>query len=199
MVKLDLFLIAFLGTLTIRLMAVDHELAPKELVTPNFVPPTILTDGFDFPVGAPNAKGYYNAQKFGVNNHLGDDWNGVGGGNTDFGDPIYSVGKGRVTEVSQFYGGWGKVVRVAYSFQENNTEKQVESLYAHMDSVFVKNGDILNRGQKLGTIGNAEGIYLSHLHFEIRNKIALPLGQGYSKDQTGYLDPTKFIKAHRPK
>lgn len=180
-------------------MAVDHELAPKELVTPNFVPPTILTDGFDFPVGAPNAKGYYNAQKFGVNNHLGDDWNGVGGGNTDFGDPIYSVGKGRVTEVSQFYGGWGKVVRVAYSFQENNTEKQVESLYAHMDSVFVKNGDILNRGQKLGTIGNAEGIYLSHLHFEIRNKIALPLGQGYSKDQTGYLDPTKFIKAHRPK
>ncbi len=27
-------------------------------------------------------RGYYNAQVFGKNNHLGDDWNGVGGGNT---------------------------------------------------------------------------------------------------------------------
>lgn len=181
------------------MLAVEPHQDEMSAIAPAISSISVMTDGFDFPVGAPNAKGYYNAQKFGVNNHLGDDWNGVGGGNTDFGDPVYSVGKGRVTEVSQFFGGWGKVVRVAYTYQENGVEKQVESLYAHMDSVYVKKDDVLNRGQKLGTIGNAEGIYLSHLHFEMRNKIALPLGQGYSKDQTGYLDPTKFIKAHRPK
>lgn len=180
-------------------MAMESRLEQSSVMASTVQPNMVITDGFDFPVGAPSAKGYYNAQKFGVNNHLGDDWNGVGGGNTDFGDPVYSVGKGRVTEVSQFFGGWGKVVRVAYLYQENGVEKLVESLYAHMDSVYVKKDEVLSRGQKLGTIGNAEGIYLSHLHFEIRNKIALPLGQGYSKDQTGYLDPTKFIKAHRPK
>jgi len=31
-----------------------------------------MTDGFDFPVGKPNAKNYYSAQRFGVNEHLGD-------------------------------------------------------------------------------------------------------------------------------
>jgi len=49
------------------------------------------SDGFDFPIGKPNARGYYNAQKFQENNHLGDDWNGVGGGNSDLGDAIYTI------------------------------------------------------------------------------------------------------------
>ncbi|MBL4587064.1 MAG: hypothetical protein JKX84_08430, partial [Flavobacteriales bacterium] len=30
-----------------------------------------ISDGFDFPVGPPDAKGYYNAQPFGKNEHLG--------------------------------------------------------------------------------------------------------------------------------
>lgn len=49
-----------------------------------------LSDGFNFPIGKPDAKGYYNAQKFGENNHLGDDWNGNGGGNSDLGDEVFS-------------------------------------------------------------------------------------------------------------
>jgi hypothetical protein len=43
---------------------------------------------FDFPAGKPDGEGYYNAQGFGKNNHLGADWNGNGGGNTDLGDTI---------------------------------------------------------------------------------------------------------------
>ena len=46
----------------------------KSNVTTNINYDTIkFTNGFDFPVGKPNAQGYYNAQKFTVNNHLGDD------------------------------------------------------------------------------------------------------------------------------
>ncbi|MFT5913739.1 MAG: hypothetical protein ACI81T_000223 [Bacteroidia bacterium] len=65
-------------------------------------------DGFDFPVGKPNAKNYYNAQKFEENYHLGEDWNGTGGGNTDFGDSVYSIANGYVKEAKKQSMGWGK-------------------------------------------------------------------------------------------
>lgn len=156
-----------------------------------------LSDGFDFPVGKPDAKGYYNAQKFGKNNHLGDDWNGNGGGNTDYGDPIYSISNGTVTEAVQFYGGWGKVIRIAHEWSELGKLKKVESLYAHMDTMLVKVGDQVGKGQLIGKIGNAEGIYYAHLHLEIRDGIGYELGGGYSTITKGYLDPTAFIKAHR--
>lgn len=83
--------------------------------------PQYIADGFDYPVGKPNAKGYYNAQPFGKNDHLGDDWNGVGGGNTDKGDPIFSMAHGYVTQSINFYGGWGKVVRIVHAFPSGDS------------------------------------------------------------------------------
>ncbi|HEY9169431.1 MAG TPA: hypothetical protein VIN72_08085 [Lutibacter sp.] len=47
----------------------------NEAITTN---PEYVSDGSDFPVGKPNAKGYYDAQPFGKNRHLGSDWNGKG-------------------------------------------------------------------------------------------------------------------------
>lgn len=155
-----------------------------------------MTDGFDFPVGKPDAKKYYNAQKFGVNEHLGDDWNGVGGGNTDLGDPIYSIGKGYVTHAKNIYGGWGNVIRIVHYIDNDN---QVESVYAHCNEIFVKKGEYVTKGQKIGTIGNNDGKYLAHLHFEIRNEVGMPIGGGYSSITKGYLDPTNFIRNNRTK
>ena len=54
----------------------------------------------------------------------------------------------------------------------------------------------MNKGLKIGTIGTADGAYLAHLHLEIRDKINMDIGGGYSEDTTGYLDPTLFIKTH---
>ena len=149
--------------------------------------------GFDFPVGKPNARGYYNAQVFGKNNHLGDDWNGVGGGNTDLGDAIYAIADGYVVSAEDMNGGWGNVIRVLHKFDG----KKIESLYAHCDKILVNKGDIVLKGDKIGTIGTANGKYLAHLHFEIRGQVGLPLGAGYSSETEGYLDPTKFINKNR--
>src|SRR5690554_8239373 len=66
-----------------------------------------IRDGFDFPVGKPNAKNYYNAQVFGKNAHLGDDWNGSVGGNTDLGDQIYSIAIVDVITAKVIRCGWG--------------------------------------------------------------------------------------------
>ncbi|MCD2259253.1 M23 family metallopeptidase [Psychroserpens luteolus] len=151
------------------------------------------SDGFDFPVGKPNARGYYNAQKFQENNHLGDDWNGVGGGNTDLGDPIYSLANGYISEVKDYEGGWGNIVRIVHL--HNN--KLYESLYAHCDTILVSENQFVKKGEQIATIGNCNGNYLAHLHLELRDSVGLSIGPGYSSDTTGYLDPTDFINKNR--
>ncbi|GAA3516134.1 peptidoglycan DD-metalloendopeptidase family protein [Aquimarina addita] len=152
--------------------------------------PEYIADTFDFPVGKPNGKGYYNALKFGKNAHLGDDWNGVGGGNTDLGDSIYSIANGYVSFAEDIGGGWGNVIRIVHRYNG----KYYESLYAHCDTIVIKKGGFIKKGTLIGTIGNAHGIYMAHLHLELRSNIFMDIGGGYATDTTGFLDPTQFIK-----
>lgn len=152
-----------------------------------------ISNGFDYPVGKPNANGYFNAQKFQENNHLGDDWNGVGGGNSDLGDPIYAITNGYISEAKDYKGGWGNVVRIVHL--HNN--KLYESLYAHCDSLFAEPNTFVKKGEQIGTIGNCNGTYYAHLHLELRDSIAMDIGDGYSTNTTGYLNPSEFIKQNR--
>ncbi len=154
--------------------------------------PEYLADQFDFPIGKPDAKGYYNAQKFKENNHLGDDWNGIGGGNTDLGDPIFSIANGYVDFAENIGGGWGNVIRILHK----HDSMWYESVYAHCDTITVLKGTYLRRGMQIGTIGNADGIYKAHLHLEIRDRIRMDIGGGYSENTDGFLDPTEFIETH---
>ena len=155
---------------------------------------TLVTDGFDFPVGKPEGKGYYDAQHFGANNHLGEDWNGNGGGNSDLGDPIYAIANGKVSLAKDVKGGWGNVIRIIHTLPSG---EQVESLYGHCDEIFVKETEEVKKGQKIGTIGTADGQYKAHLHFEIREKPGMPIGKGYSENIDGYVNPSKFIYDNR--
>lgn len=157
---------------------------------PASVPTARGCDGFDFPVGPPDGTGYYDAQPFGTNNHLGNDWNGNGGLDTDLGDPVHAVSAGIVVEAKDHGGGWGNVVRIVHGCG-------IESLYAHLDTIEVTEGAAIPRGRRIGTIGTANGQYLAHLHFELRD-LLLPLGAGYATERTGYLDPTAYIRSHRP-
>lgn len=150
-------------------------------------------DGFDFPVGAPDGVGYYDAQRFGENAHLGADWNGVRGGDSDRGDPVRAVADGIVTFAADAGAGWGNVVRVVHRTRQGS----VESLYAHLERIDVEPGQALRRGEVLGTIGDAGGRYLPHLHFEIRVTLGRPLGGGYGTPD-GQVDPTRYIEEHRP-
>ncbi len=148
-------------------------------------------DGFDFPVGPPDAVGYYDAQPFGVTRHLGNDWNGKGGGDSDLGDPIHATAAGVVIEATDIGYDWGNVVRIVH-------DCGVESLYAHLGTIETHPGATVKRGQRIGTIGKIEGSTGAHLHFEIRDR-PLPLGGGYAdQPPPGYLDPTAYIRAHRP-
>jgi len=155
-------------------------------------------DGFDYPVGKPNAVNYYKAQNFGDNTHLGEDWNRNTGGNTDLGDPVYATANGLVTTAENICCGWGKTIRVIHYLPNHPDYQYVESIYSHLDRMDVKLGQLVERGQMIGTIGTGEGRYAAHLHFEIRDFINMSMGPGYSDDQWGYLNPTPFIDQNRP-
>ena len=158
-----------------------------------------FTDGFDYPVGIPNANGYFKAQNFGDHQHLGEDWNAISGGNTDLGDPVHVIANGLVTFSKDVCCGWGNVIRIVHYLPDNPDTPFVESVYAHLHNRRVKAGDLVMRGEKIGSIGTANGRYMAHLHLELRSFINMSLGPGYSKDVFGFFDPSDFIDKNRPK
>src|SRR5688500_6139011 len=96
---------------------------------------TFLANGFDLPVGKPDGEGYYKARGYRPNGHLGEDWNGKGGGDTDLGDPVYSCAHGVVVYAQNFGHGWGNVVIIRHVYEEGGQQKHVDSLYGHLDQI----------------------------------------------------------------
>jgi hypothetical protein len=89
---------------------------------------------------------------------------------------------------------WGNVVIVEY-------EDKISALYAHLRDVYIQQGQLLKSGQIIGTIGKGDkNIFAAHLHFEIRDNVELGIGPGYSTYRPpGWIEPSAFIKSHRPK
>jgi hypothetical protein len=152
---------------------------------------------FDFPLGSENGAMSYNAQRFTENQHLGDDLNGIGGEDSDLGDPIYAVADGRVLLAGDGGRGWGNVVILLHAYIDNGERKYVQSYYGHVATMLVHAGDEARRGQQIATVGTANGQYFAHLHFEMREFMTPFIGPGYRKDTHGWIDPSAFIRAHR--
>lgn len=156
---------------------------------------------FDAPMGAERGALTYNAQPFRTTRHLGDDLNGIGGWNSDLGDPVYASGTGRVIYCGVPSEGWGNMVILGHRVPEApalGTFRVIETVYAHMDTVGVKLGDTVRRGQQIGSVGTANGHYLAHLHFEIRESRSVYPGAGYSDAPLDRVSPETFLRAHQP-
>src|SRR5713101_5775312 len=159
---------------------------------------TKLADGFDFPVGRPDAQGYYKARGFQSQGHPGEDWDGSGGGNTDLGDPIYRISNGIVVFARDCHMGWGNVVIVRHAYREGGVTKNIDSFYGHLEKMLVHRGQVVKRGQQIATMGNAHGLYDAHLHLEIRKNIEIGMSRNkFAQDASNYYEPSKFILSHR--
>jgi murein DD-endopeptidase MepM/ murein hydrolase activator NlpD len=155
---------------------------------------------FDPPLGSDHAGLVYNAQKFWEMNdkrgghHTGDDLNGIGGMNTDLGDPVFCTADGLVIYAGEPSPGWGKLVVIAHSAADG---RPLHSMYAHLNRIAVTPGALVPRGGKIGSVGTANGYYPAHLHFEMRASDGVDIGAGYAMQPLNRLDPAATIAALR--
>jgi murein DD-endopeptidase MepM/ murein hydrolase activator NlpD len=196
-----LFLLALIAGLAFRLAP---ELRPRPRIAPAFriAPPMLLASlptaaRFDFPMGSENGALTYNAQPFTENRHLGDDLNGIGGENSDLGDPVYAIADGQVLFAEEAGPGWGNVIIVLHAYEENGERKYVQSYYGHVETILVQPKQNVRRGDQIATIGTADGKYWAHLHFEMREFTTPLIGPGYRDDTRGWINPSAFIASHR--
>lgn len=140
------------------------------LLTPEQMARVPMVDGFEWPCGTPEGGMVYDAQPFGVDNakrggkHSGQDINGIGGENTDLGEPVYAAARGLVVYSGKPSEAWGNVVVLAHRLP--GEDGIIQTLYAHLDDREVSLGTVVHRGRCIGHIGTAGGRYLAHLHFE---------------------------------
>ncbi len=164
----------------------------------------VIADKFVYPIGktefvteAKDAKDdWFNALNFGVENHLGEDWNKNSGGNTDCGEPVYAIANGVIVYAQDAGTGWGNVIIIEHTLPDG---KKVESLYGHLQEILKMSGEVKKREQ-IARVGNARGKYLCHLHLEIRDQSCLmwnQAGGGYLTERKGWLDPSEFIDSHK--
>ena len=177
---------------------------PSQPAAPVEQKPVVIANSFAYPVGkkdtvtqAKDKDEWYNAQDFGENSHLGD-WNKNTGGNTDCGEPVYASADGVITYAQDAGPGWGNVVIIEHTLPSG---EKIESLYGHMQTILKTDGEVKKREQ-IGKVGNANGRYPCHLHFEIRTSDC-PMwnqpGPGYSNERKGWVDPSDFIDKQRLK
>jgi murein DD-endopeptidase MepM/ murein hydrolase activator NlpD len=195
-----LFLALILACAACRGPNVASVEAQKANEKPEEIP---LVEGFDYPVGKTKSvtakkdnDGWYNARDFGEADHLGEDWNGDGGGNTDCGEPVYSAARGVIVYAGRDLPGWGNVLIVRHRLKNG---KLVETLYGHLQE-FTKTTGEVKRREQIGRIGDGGGLYKCHLHFELREQTSPSWGEtggGYSKERAGWLDPSDFIDKNR--
>lgn len=158
-----------------------------------------LADGFDFPVGKPDGEGFYKSRGYFPNGHMGEDWNGRGGGNSDLGAPIYSIARGVVVISDDFARGWGHCVLIRHPYRDSDGQiRMVDSLYAHLNERMVRRAEVVQKGQQIGTMGSNRGMYVVHLHFELRKNLQIGMNRMlFSRDNSNYYSPSDFIRRHR--
>jgi murein DD-endopeptidase MepM/ murein hydrolase activator NlpD len=183
--------------------------------------PYPVATGFSFPVGDGEGGGTYTdpsgrqhdgwyvathlGDEYDLGIHTGEDWNGRGGGDTDFGQPVLAIATGKVVVARRFANPWGFVVVIEHIVLDGHEKRRVRSQYAHLSRIDVREGQVVHGRDPIGAIGkDPEGAYPAHLHLEIRSDLALGptyWPSDYGRDATWirkhYLDPSAFIRAHR--
>jgi hypothetical protein len=172
-----------------------------------------IADGFDAPMGTPperagakvwpgvweDATGY--AEHYDATGkwayHTGADLNLPF--DADAHSPCYAPAAG-VVRAAQSFSVWGNVITIEHKLADGT---HVWSRLAHLEDILVQKGQVVQRGEIVGHVGNASGRYAYHLHYDVA-KIDLGAspadwpGDDEARVRRDYIDPLEFTRAHRP-
>ncbi len=179
------------------------DLEWPEFFAANILPSLPVADEFDAPLRPLDGAGAVISFPFQEQGNLGESWT-TAKGDAALGEPVYSVADGWVSVAQDFQNAFGKVVFICYRLPEGRWPPFVEVMYAELNSIDVKPGQLVTRGQKIGTVGNGDGTYSvasggagASLRWEVRQTVGLGLGPGFQANAAGWLGPSEFITAHR--
>lgn len=149
-VKLPLVLLAMLAPLLFAPL-------PAQAAVPFYVYAP-WTAGVTMTVGTPG-------NFYGQGGHVGSDYyavdiNGLGGGNTDCGQPIRATSAGKVIAAVHGTTGYGNYVLIDHG-------SGYTSRYAHLQSIVVSVGETVVHGEVVGYMGDTGNSTACHLHFVI--------------------------------
>jgi murein DD-endopeptidase MepM/ murein hydrolase activator NlpD len=100
------------------------------------------------------------------------------------GTPVQSAGDGKATVIKN-HEDYGNFVVIDHG-------NGLQTSYAHMDSVSIKNHESVKQGQEIGKVGNTGRSTGPHLHFEVRN--GDKRGASFHKDKEKYYkDPKDYV------
>ena len=130
--------------------------------------------------------------------HTGSDLNLPNQG--DYRAPCFAPANGTVV-VAQTFPVWGWIVVIEHPLEVVTPDAPAKawSRLAHLDACFVEAGQVVDRGDAIGLIGNAFGRYSPHLHYDIA-KIDLSAkptdwpGNDRPRVLRDYYDPLEFTR-----
>lgn len=177
---------------------------------------TLIVDGFDAPVGSESERRsdtvlagkwidanpygtFYNVTPDRKAFHTGADLNLPE--DRDAHAPLYAVAHGIVIYARKGGGTWGNLIVIRHDMPNGNP---VYSRYGHVETMLVREGQAVRRGEQIATIGNSFGQFPYHAHFDIsltstlgRNPEDWP-GTDEARLKRDYVDPIGFIRRNRP-
>jgi murein DD-endopeptidase MepM/ murein hydrolase activator NlpD len=125
---------------------------------------------------------YYKIKKF----HEGVDFS------APVGTDIYATGDGVIESAERSKGGYGNQIIINHGFG-------YKTMYAHLQSFKVRNGERVTRGQVIGTVGSTGKSTSPHLHYEVwkSNKPINPINYFFN-DVTPDQYEQMLILSQRP-
>lgn len=114
---------------------------------------------------------WYSAMSFGqptpYGYHEAEDINSIFGSNSDFGKDIFAIADGVVTSVHDHMTSPTFGRHMHYKIEGPWGARWVHC--AHLNDLFVKEGDSVAQGQRIATVGKT-GTLIAHLHFGIKKQ-----------------------------
>lgn len=143
---------ANLADLQVRVTSPDGDQSPPQAVGPS-VGAALTQTMLQMPCDNCSITQYFNARHFAL------DVQTRGGG------PVWAAEAGTVIRADYGWdGGYGNVIEIDHG-------NGLVTLYGHNKELYVKKGDVVQRGQKIAWMGNSGLVYGPtgiHIHFEVR-------------------------------